>query len=195
MAVTKIWSVKGALKSVVDYAMNPDKTLNDYYTNSELQSLKDVIDYAVESEKTEMQYFVSGINCNPEFARDQMTETKKLFHKQDGIIAFHGYQSFKPGEVTPELAHKIGKELAEKLWGDRHEVIVATHLDRGHIHNHFVVNSVSIVDGKKFNACKQSYALMRKVSDELCIKYGLSIVEKPQKNDISCREEWREPSV
>lgn len=181
MAVTKIWSVKGTLRSVVDYAMNPDKTLNDYYNNAELQSLKDVIDYAVESEKTEMQFFVSGINCNPEFARDQMTETKKIFGKQDGIIAFHGYQSFKPGEVTPEIAHKIGKELAQKLWGDRHEVIVATHLDRGHIHNHFVVNSVSMVDGKKFNACKQSYALMRKVSDELCLAHGLSIVEKPHK--------------
>ena len=180
MAVTKIWSVKGMLKSVVDYAMNPDKTLNRY-SNNELQSLKDVIDYAVESEKTEMQYFVSGINCNPEFARDQMTETKKLYHKEDGIIAFHGYQSFKPGEVTPELAHEIGKELAEKLWGDRHEVVVATHLDRGHIHNHFVVNSVSMVDGKKFNACKQSYALMRKVSDELCVAHGLSVVEKPKK--------------
>ena len=181
MAVTKIWSVKGTLRSVVDYAMNPDKTLNDYYNNTELQSLKDVIDYAVESEKTEMQFFVSGINCNPEFARDQMTETKKMFYKQDGIIAFHGYQSFKPGEVTPELAHEIGKELAQQLWGDRHEVIVATHLDRGHIHNHFVVNSVSMVDGKKFNACKQSYALMRKVSDELCLAHGLSIVEKPHK--------------
>lgn len=181
MAVTKIWSVKGSLKSVVDYAMNPDKTLSDFYTNDELQSLKDVIDYAVESEKTEKQYFVSGINCNPEFARDQMTETKKLFQKQDGIIAFHGYQSFKPGEVTPNLAHKIGIELAETLWGDRHEVVVATHLDRGHIHNHFVVNSVSMVDGKKFNACKQSYALMRKVSDEICIAHGLSIVEKPKK--------------
>lgn len=181
MAVTKIWSIKGTLKSVVDYAMNPDKTLNDYYSNDELQSLKDVIDYAVESEKTEMQYFVSGINCNPEFARDQMAETKKVYGKQDGIIAFHGYQSFKPGEVTPELAHKIGKELAQKLWGDRHEVVVATHLDRGHIHNHFVVNSVSMVDGKKFNACKQSYNEMRKVSDELCIKYGLSVVEKPHK--------------
>ena len=181
MAVTKIWSIKGTLKSVVDYAMNPDKTLNDYYSNDELQSLKDVIDYAVESEKTEMQYFVSGINCNPEFARDQMMETKKVYGKQDGIIAFHGYQSFKPGEVTPELAHEIGKELAQKLWGDRHEVVVATHLDRGHIHNHFVVNSVSMVDGKKFNACKQSYNEMRKVSDELCIKYGLSVVEKPHK--------------
>lgn len=181
MAVTKIWSIKGTLKSVVDYAMNPDKTLNDYYSNDELQSLKDVIDYAVESEKTEMQYFVSGINCNPEFARDQMTETKKIYGKQDGIIAFHGYQSFKPGEVTPELAHEIGKELAQKLWGDRHEVVVATHLDRGHIHNHFVVNSVSMVDGKKFNACKQSYNEMRKASDELCIKYGLSVVEKPHK--------------
>ena len=182
MAVTKIWSVKGSLKSVVDYAMNPDKTLSEFYSNDELQSLKDVIDYAVESEKTEKQYFVSGINCNPEFARDQMTETKKLFQKQDGIIAFHGYQSFKPGEVTPEFAHKIGNELAEKLWGERHEVIVATHLDRGHIHNHFVVNSVSMVDGKKFNACKDSYALMRKVSDEICIAHGLSIVEKPKKS-------------
>ena len=181
MAVTKIWSIKGTLKSVVDYAMNPDKTLNGYYSNDELQSLKDVIDYAVESEKTEMQYFVSGINCNPEFARDQMAETKKIYGKQDGIVAFHGYQSFKPGEVTPELAHEIGKELAEKLWGDRHEVVVATHLDRGHIHNHFVVNSVSMVDGKKFNSCKQSYNEMRKVSDELCIKYGLSVVEKPHK--------------
>ena len=181
MAVTKIWSVKGSLKSVVDYAMNPDKTLSDFYTDDELQSLKDVIDYAVESEKTEKQYFVSGINCNPEFARDQMTETKKLFQKQDRIIAFHGYQSFKPGEVTPELAHKVGNELAQRLWGDRHEVIIATHLDRGHIHNHFVVNSVSMVDGKKFNACKQSYALMRKVSDEICIAHGLSIVEKPNK--------------
>lgn len=84
MAVTKIWSVKGTLKSVVDYAMNPDKTLNDCYSNSELQSLKDVIDYAVESEKTEMQYFVSGINCNPEFARDQMTETKSYFISKTG---------------------------------------------------------------------------------------------------------------
>lgn len=181
MAVTKIWAIKGTLKSVVDYAANPDKTLNEDYNIEELQSLKDVIDYAVESEKTEMQYYVSGINCNPEFARDQMSETKKIFAKQDGIIAFHGYQSFKPGEVTPELAHKIGKELAQKLWGDRHEVLIATHLDRGHIHNHFVVNSVSMVDGKKFNACKQSYAQMRKVSDEICRENGLSIVENPHK--------------
>lgn len=181
MAVTKIWAIKGTLKSVVDYAANPDKTLNEDYNIEELQSLKDVIDYAVESEKTEMQYYVSGINCNPEFARDQMSETKKIFAKQDGIIAFHGYQSFKPGEVTPELAHKIGKELARKLWGDRHEVLIATHLDRGHIHNHFVVNSVSMVDGKKFNACKQSYAQMRKVSDEICRENGLSIVENPHK--------------
>lgn len=84
MAVTKIWSVKGNLKSVVDYAINPDKTLNDYYNNAELQSLKDVIDYAVESEKTEKQFFVSGINCNPEFARDQMTETKSCFISRTG---------------------------------------------------------------------------------------------------------------
>ena len=75
--------------------------------------------------------------------------------KEDGILAFHGYQAFKPDEVTPEVAHEIGIKLAEKLWGDRFEIVVTTHLDKKHIHNHFVLNSVSFVDGKKFNACRK----------------------------------------
>ena len=181
MAVTKIWSIKGRLRNVIDYTVNPEKTFNPDYTFEELQSLKDVIDYAMESDKTEKQFYVTGVNCTAEFAREQMVNTKRLFKKEDGILAFHGYQSFKPGELTPELAHEIGIKLAEKLWGDRFEVVVSTHLDRHHLHSHFVLNSVSFVDGKKFNACRASYREMRIASDELCREYGLSVIENPHK--------------
>ena len=103
--------------------------------------------------KTEKQCYVSGINCVPKRARKEMMKTKERADKLDGILAFHAYQSFAPGEVTPAVAHEIGKKLAEKMWGDKYEVIVATHIDREHIHSHFVINSVSFVDGKKYNAC------------------------------------------
>ena len=181
MAVTRIWPIKGRLRNVIDYTVNPEKTFNPDYTFEELQALKDVIDYAMESDKTEKQFYVTGVNCTAGFAREQMVNTKRLFKKEDGILAFHGYQSFKPGEVTPELAHEIGIKLAEKLWGDRFEVVVSTHLDKHHLHSHFVLNSVSFVDGKKFNACRASYREMRRASDELCREYGLSVIEKPRK--------------
>ena len=158
MAVTKIWSIKGKIDKVLSYVSNPEKT---EYTDDELQGLRDVMNYAMQDYKTEKQHYVSGINCDPDMARQQMTETKRRFDKLDGIVAFHAYQSFSPGEVTPELAHKIGVELAEKMWGDRFEVIVATHLDREHIHNHLVLNSVSFFDGKKYNGCKESYRQLR----------------------------------
>ena len=181
MAVTRIWPIKGRLRNVIDYTVNPEKTFNPDYTFEELQALKDVIDYAMESDKTEKQFYVTGVNCTADFAREQMVNTKRLFKKEDGILAFHGYQSFKPGELTPELAHEIGIKLAEKLWGDRFEVVVSTHLDRHHLHSHFVLNSVSFVDGKKFNACRASYREMRRASDELCREYGLSVIENPHK--------------
>ena len=95
--------------------------------------------YAIQDYKTEKQLYASGINCLPQTARQEMLQTKKQFNKEDGIIAFHAYQSFKPGEVTPDLAHQIGLELANELWGDRFQVLVATHLDKAHIHNHFVL--------------------------------------------------------
>ena len=181
MAVTAIWSVKGRLEKVINYTVNPDKTFNPDYSDSDLQSMKDVIDYAMDSDKTEKEFYVTGVNCTPGFARDQMINTKKLFKKEDGILAFHGYQAFKPDEVTPEVAHEIGIKLAEKLWGDRFEIVVTTHLDKKHIHNHFVLNSVSFVDGLKFNDCNESYHRMRKVSDDICREYGLSVIEKPHK--------------
>ena len=183
MATTAIWKVKGSLGRVVDYAANPDKTT--IFTTEDLQGLRDVMDY-----KTEEQWYVSGINCIPAIARDEMQIVKRQFGKESGIVAFHGYQSFAPGEVTPEQAHEIGLELAKRLWGEKFQVVVATHLDREHIHNHFVLNSVSFVDGKKFNDCKATYALMRRASDELCREHGLSVIEAPEQGRTMSHDTW-----
>ena len=101
--------------------------------------------------------------------------------RRAGVIAYHGYQSFAPGECTPELAHEIGVKLARQLWGDRYQVLVATHLDReNHLHSHFVINTVSFVDGKKFYRSGRDYRAMREASDALCREYGLSVLENPQ---------------
>ena len=148
------------------------------------------MDYATQDYKTERQHYVSGINCAPEIARDEMQMVKQQYGKEGGIIAFHGYQSFAPGEVTPEQAHEIGVELARRLWGDRFQIVVATHLDREHIHNHFVLNSVSFVDGKKYNDCKATYALMRQTSDRLCREHGLSVIENPEQGRTMSRDTW-----
>lgn len=187
MATTAIWKVKGNLGQVVNYAANPDKTV---FSPAELQGLRDVMNYTTQDYKTEEQRYVSGVNCIPEIARDEMMMVKRQFGKEGGIIAFHGYQSFAPGEVTPEQAHKIGVELARKLWGGRFQVIIATHLDKKHIHNHFVLNSVSFVDGKKYNDCKATYTLMRQTSDELCREHGLSVIEKPEQGRSMSYDAW-----
>lgn len=191
MATTKIWSVRGRLDNVLSYAANPEKTANPAFGREDLQSLRDVMNYAVDDFKTEQQLYVTGINCVSEFAREQMQETKRRWHKEGGIIAFHGYQSFAAGEVTPEQAHKIGVELAKQLWGDRFEVIVATHLNTGHLHNHFVLNSVSFMDGKKFYANRASYRRMRKTSDDLCRQNSLSVIEHPKQGRGKDRTEWQ----
>lgn len=146
------------------------------------------MDYAMNDAKTEKQYYVSGINCSPDTARREMQGTKYAFGKEDGILAFHGYQSFKPGEVTPDLAHEIGIKLAEELWPD-HQVIIATHLDKEHIHSHFVVNSVSL-HGRKFYATKASYRQMRAASDKLCKEYGLSVITEYQEYYPKHYAEW-----
>ena len=172
MAVTSIWRVNGWLGKVVVYVENPDKTTNpEFYENRDMperdcQDLDEVISYAVSSHKTQqvneeldnLERFVSGINCNPSTAREEMMAVKKRFGKEDGTIAYHGYQSFAPGEATPEIAHQIGVELARRLWGERYQVVVATHLDKAnHLHNHFVLNTVSFVDGKKYFRSAKDY--------------------------------------
>jgi hypothetical protein len=161
------------------------------YSQNELQGLGDVMDYTMQNRKTEKRLFVTGLNCDAETARDQMVITKRRFCKEDGILAFHAYQSFAKGETTPDTAHEIGVKLARELWGKRFEVIVATHLDKGHLHNHFVINSVSFMDGKKYNDCNASYRLMRQISDRLCREYRLSIVENPERGRAKHYAEWK----
>jgi hypothetical protein len=180
MATTAIWDVRGWLGQVVHYVENPKKTENPNFTNADIQGLRDVMNYTMQDYKTEQQFYVSGINCMAETARQEMLMVKKQFGKESGIVAFHGYMSFAPCEVTPDLAHELGMKLAQELWGDRFQVIVATHLDKKHIHSHFVLNSISFIDGKRYNDSKGTYNLMKQTSDHLCREYGLSIIEHPK---------------
>ncbi len=180
MAVCEIWNVQGRLDHPLDYAENPEKTANPKYTEADLQALGDVMKYATNGEKTERQFFVSGVNCDVATARQEMMIAKEQFRDQSKIVCYHGYQSFKEGEVTPEQAHEVGVKLAEKMWGDRFQVIVATHLNTDCLHNHFVVNSVSFVDGKHYHDNKANLRLLRQRSDELCREYSLSVIENPK---------------
>lgn len=218
MATTSIWSVKGWLGKVVIYVENPEKTTAPEIAkfpadveqgDEDVQSLSDVIAYAVNEEKTRrngkkgeseianetesvMQQYVSGIHCTPTTARSEMMAVKKRYGKDEGIMAFHGYQSFAPGECTPAMAHEIGVRLAEELWGGCFQVLVATHLDKAHhLHNHFVVNSVSFADGKRYHRSNQDYRDMRSVSDHLCREYGLSVIENPQKGLAKPYGQWK----
>ena len=184
MAVTRIWSIKGRAGSPIDYVIDEEKTQR-VFTESERQALEDIIAYAANEDKTESMFYTSGINCTVECARDQFDTTKLQFNQKGGNVAYHAYQSFAPGEVTPDEAHAIGVELARELWGDRFQMVVATHLDRDHIHNHIVINSVSFKDGYKFHGCKANTRRLREVSDMICREHGLSVIENPKGKKVS----------
>ena len=117
----------------------------------------------------------------PDTSYQEMINVKKQFFKTDGIQCFHAVQSFVKGEITPEQAHEIGMKLAEELWGDKFQVVVTTHLNTDNLHNHFVLNSVSFLDGKRFCNTKKDYAIMRKTSDGLCEEYGLNVLSQEEK--------------
>lgn len=189
MATTSIWKVDTRLDQVIKYTTNPDKTSKASY-----QELHNVIEYVNNSYKTEEQLYVSTLNCSEETIYQDMIQTKKRFRKENGILAFHGFQSFVEGEVTPEIAHEIGVKLANELWGDRFEVIISTHINTKHIHNHFVINSVSFKDGKKYYNNRHTYALMRETSDRLCEEYKLSVLEEKPcgKYNIDYRKYYKE---
>ena len=149
MATTRIWSIKGRLDSVINYVKKSEKTDSAKYTDSELQALEDVIRYAENADKTHQRLYVTGINCSSDIARDQMIMTKKQFDKTDKVLAYHGYQSFPPGEVTPIWHMRSAWNWQKRLWGERFQILVTTHLDKDHLHNHFCLNSVSFTDGGK----------------------------------------------
>ena len=178
MAVTAIWDIKGRIDQAINYVVNPKKTMAE---TASLHAMEDVIKYASDASKTEQMRYVTGINCDPQNAIEEFRLTKMHWDKCGGIVAFHAYQSFKPGEADPETAHKIGVALAREMWGDRFEVVVATHLNTHHCHNHLLINSVSFRDGKRYNDCKEAYQKIREASDRLCKEYQLSVIKNPQR--------------
>jgi hypothetical protein len=181
------------------YTENPEKTTNPEAITFEMdertrQGLGDVIAYAANESKTtddrpDARRYISAINCEVETARSDMLRVKREFDKEGGIIAYHGYQSFAAGEVTPEVAHEIGVKLARELWGADYQILVTTHLDKGHLHNHVVVNSVSL-SGRRMWSKKSIYYRMRETSDRLCREYGLSVIENPKPGKSQQYAEW-----
>lgn len=181
MAVTSIWPIKSRLDHVINYVRNPEKTQEGSYEKAAtLHEIQGVIEYAANDMKTETRAYVTCLNLtSEETAASEFMETKQVMDNQGGRLCYHGYQSFGAEEVDAATAHEIGVKLAQELWGDRFQVIVATHCNTGHYHNHFVVNSVSDVDGKKFYNSPADYRQMREVSDRLCEEYGLSVIYDP----------------
>ena len=177
MTVTKIWQIKGSLSRVIDYCNNPDKT--------KFADLEHVINYASDADKVtaEGESFcaVTGVNCRAESALEEMREVQERFGKTGGNVAYHAYQSFKTSEVTAEQCHRLGVELARKMWGDKYQVLVTTHFNTGTYHNHFVLNAVGMWDGKKYDCSKREYYRMRRLSDEICGREGLTVIETPHK--------------
>lgn len=149
------------------------------------KNLDAVINYAMNGEKTENGILVSAINCIPETAYSQMMLTKKAFHKDDGRLGYHIIQSFNGNEISPEKCNKIGMELAEELWGDKYQVIVCTHTNKQNVHNHIVLNSVSFIDGTKYHNSNVEIALLRETNDDICRKYGLSIIKSTKATQVS----------
>lgn len=187
MAYTKILVIHNRLDKCVDYALNEEKT-----------SLSAAIDYALNRDKTEQTCFESAINCDVDTAYGDMMETKRRWGKTERPRkGYHIIQSFAPGEVTPEEAHAVGVALAERLLGGRYEVVVATHLNKAHLHSHLVFNSVSFVDGKMYRDTFRDYfggdgAGIRGTSDAICQEHGLSVIEPCEtwKDGYASRAEW-----
>ena len=177
MAYTSVIPVR-RLDRAVKYVMNKEKTM--------AVSLQDALDYAANRDKTEQSCFESSYACTLETAFADMRQTKERWHKSGGVQGHHLVQSFAAGEVSPELAHQIAKELADRVLGGRYEYVIGTHLNTGHIHSHIVWNSVSCVDGKKYRSNYKSYVTeIRAVSDELCRKYKLSVIDTENSNHVA----------
>lgn len=177
MAYTSVIPVR-RLDRAVKYVMNKEKTT--------AVSLQDALDYAANRDKTEQSCFESSYACTLETAFADMRQTKEGWHKSGGVQGYHLVQSFAAGEVTPELAHQIAKELAARVLGGRYEYVIGTHLNTGHIHSHIVWNSVGCVDGKKYRSNYKNYVTeIRAVSDELCRKYKLSVIDTENSNHVA----------
>ena len=172
MAYTSVIPVR-RLDRTVDYVQNKEKTTP--------KSLEEAVDYAANRDKTESACFETGLGCTTTSAFEDMRLNTLRWHKETGVQGYHLVQSFAEGEVTPELAHQIGVEFAEQLLLGKYQAIVTTHLNTKHYHNHIVWSAVSLEDGKKYHSNSKSYYTeVRALSDALCQKHGLSIIETPE---------------
>ena len=169
-----------------------------HFINSKTQTaggMKNVLAYVTRTEKTksEDKQYVTTLNCSASTAYEEMIATKNAYHKNSGRMYYHLVQSFpKNDDTSPELAHQIAVELAEKAFG-KYECMVATHIDREHIHSHIVFNSVSFEDGRKYHSNGKTVQELMDFSDEICIKYGVAVLEQqPQKKkDVLSDREYR----
>ena len=176
MAITKIMH------------MNSDKNRNP------AQHLQNALEYIQNPEKTENLFLVGSVNCLPETAFEQMMDTKKLFQKTNKRQGYHIVLSLKPGEGTPEIAFDMARRFTEEFLGDRYEAVYAVHIDKDHIHNHIVWNSVSLLDGRKYDYRKGDWKhIIQPITNKLCKEYGLSIIEAEYvKNSQNLsRKEWQ----
>lgn len=188
MAYTKILVIHNRLDKSLDYALDGEKTS---------ASLAAAIDYAFNIDKTETSCMETAINCGRETAYADMMATKRRWGKAGGgrVKGYHIIQSFAPGEVTPEQAHAAGVEFASKLLADRYEVIVSTHLNKAHYHNHVVINSVSFMDGKMYRNNFRDYfggdgVGIRGTSDAVCQAHGLSVIKPGERRQGRQYSEW-----
>ena len=179
MATTKIWAVKNRLDHVLEYVSNEEKTIDK------------LGNYVSRDSATENQKYMTCINCSSNDPFTSMMNVKESFHDNSKIIAYHAIQSFKPGEGNADIVHEIGVKTAEKLFGDRYQFVVCTHLDKEHLHNHIVINPISIVDGKRYHNSMVDIYKLREISDEVCKEYGLSIIDEPKGKGQSRNEYYQ----
>lgn len=166
MAVTKIKAIRGTLSKAIAYILNP--------------------------EKTDEKLLVSSYGCASETAAREFEWTRKIAEQKGmnpvRIIARHVIQSFEIGEVTPELAHEIGKQFADEILGGKYEYVLTTHIDKDHVHNHLIFNAVDFVDYHAYKSYKRIYYDMREVSDRLCKENGLSVIPPSQNKGMDYKE-------
>ncbi len=149
-----------------------------------------LISYILNDSKTDDQLLTAGQRCTPDHAARRMEQTKRRFHQTGGVQCYHIIQSFQPGEITPEQALQLGKTFAARHLLE-YEVVVATHTDRHHIHNHLVFNSVNCVTGRKYHSTPQTYCRqIRAISDQLCREQGLSVIMEPEQGGSMSYIEW-----
>jgi len=175
MATTAMWAIKSRLDHVINYALDPEKTKKD-----DKEIYQQIHENNIDENDSidEKLCYVSSLNCSTHRTYKDMLFTKNQYGKKDGILGYHAYQSFKADEASPDKIHLIGVKLAEEMWGEDFEVIITTHTNTKCTHNHFVINSVSFKNGKKYHDCREKLALLRHTSDTLCQEYGLSVLEE-----------------